>query len=266
MTSNDWGSRLAANARKSAKDEAKGMGSIARYVRDDVMPYIGMRMQEGAMVWRPDSDEAVASVLTDLLDASGVLSVKGMKKGSAEFTDTRNVQAFIRRAVNFYRAASLLTEKTGISPVWTENSEPQFPLAWFTPEDADVVNAKGVKTHAPFSGRNKLGFLILKDGEVQTHYCTISEASIVGLSKPKATRERPEDTSGAEDASPVAKAGNLISRMLDQAEENPANALKGDAADALEDIIQRVVRSDDWWTIALAERAKYEKEQAAQAA
>lgn len=255
---NDWGSRLSIGARKAAKEEAKGMGSIARYVRDEVMPYIGMRMQEGALAWRADSDEAVKAVIDDLLEAANVASVKGMEKNGKEFMDVRNVQGYIRRAVLLYRATTLLTAKHEHAVDWTGTSDPQFPLAWFKPEDAEIVQAKGVATHAPFSGRTKLAFMVVQEGEIKRITCTISETAIVGLTKTKLSREQDDQP---EDATPVVQAGNLLSKLLDQAEEMKQPAITGDAADAFADVIQRIVRNPHLWQLVQSEREAFVEEQ-----
>lgn len=227
MSVNDWGARIARNAREALAREAAGMGQIALYVRDDVMPYIGMRVQEGAMTWRPDSDEAVAAVALDMMQAAGVDSVKGLEKSSPEYASTRNAQGFIRRAVAFYRAVSLLTEKHEVAPEWhTGKAAPQFPLAWFVPDDRELIAAKGVATHARISGKAKVTILTLKDGTLAPVSVTISEASIVAASKPKAQRE----ASQTSDAAPETLQGALdaTASMLAKAD----HAISGDASDA----------------------------------
>lgn len=226
MISNDWGQRIARNAREAMAREAAGMGQIALYVRDDVMPYIGMRVQEGAMAWRPDSDEAVAAVTLDMLQAANVDSVKGLEKSSPEYAAIRNAQGFIRRAVAFYRAVSLLTDKHGAAPEWhSGKAMPQFPLAWFTPEDRELIHAKGVATHARISGKAKVTILTLKDGSLAPVSVTISEASIVSASKPKTQRQVSDDAPVPES---LQSALDATASMLAKAD----NAISGDASDA----------------------------------
>lgn len=235
MTTNDWGQRIARNAREAMAREAAGMGQIALYVRDDVMPYIGMRVQEGAMAWRPDSDEAVAAVTLDMLQAAGVDSVKGIEKSSPEYASIRNAQGFIRRAVSFYRACSLLTDKHGVAPEWhTGKAVPQFPLAWFTPEDRELIHAKGIATHARISGKAKVTILTLKDGTLAPVSVTISEASIVALSKPKTQRQPAADAPAPES---LQAAVDATASMLAKAD----HSISGDASDAFVSMLEAFI-------------------------
>jgi hypothetical protein len=227
MSSNDWGARIAREAREAISREANGMGAIALYVRDHVMPYIGMRVQEGAMVWRPDSDEAIADVIRDMFEAAGVNSVKGIDKASPEYIATRNAQGFIRRAVAFYRAASLLTAKHDAAPDWQAGrAAPMFPLVWLVPNGHEVLHAKGVPTHARITGKAKVTVLTLKDGSVVPVSVTVSEASILSASRPKVARD-PGERDAPSDVSTLSGAIDAASSMLAKAE----NVVTGDVAD-----------------------------------
>jgi hypothetical protein len=231
MSSNDWGARIAREAREAIAREATGMGAIALYVRDHVMPYIGMRVQEGAARWRPDSDEAVADVIRDILESAGVDSVKGIDKASPEYVATRNAQGFIRRAVAFYRAVSLLTAKHDVAPDWQAGrAAPLFPLAWFVPDGSEMLHAKGVATHARITGKAKVSVLTLKDGTVEPISVTVSEASILAASRPKAERAANTGEKASDAPAPSTLPATLeqTASMLAKAD----NMIAGEASDA----------------------------------
>ncbi len=264
---NDWSARLVEGAKTFAKSEKDGLGAIARFVRDEVMPYIGMRMQEGAVAWRPDSDEAVKDVIRDMYEAANVESLKGLKRGSTDWNRIKNTQNRFTRGVNFYRATCMLAQRHEIAPQWDAKPQPTFPLDWFVPEGADRIvsmNKKGeviTPTHGAISGTEQIGMTIQKEGaeETEHHPFTISEASILRAYKGKATREVAEDDAADEPVTSFEQAGYMLSKVLDDAHD-AAKPIVGDAADCFADIIARMVRNNDLWSLALAERAAFVKE------
>jgi hypothetical protein len=232
---NDWNARLRDGAIKAYEAETKGMGSIARYVRDDVMPFIGMRMQEGALVWAPDSEENVSLIVAELKASAGVASVKGMHKGGAEYTETRNAGSFINRAVRFYAACCVLAGRTETAPIWDNKGDPLFPKAWFIdPDKGDLVTAKGISTHSKLSGKTVVPVLVLKDGDASAVSVTVSEARINSLASAKQRPPKTESSGAASEPVTMIAAMNTAASMMARAD----NIVSGEAADAFLDMVK----------------------------
>jgi hypothetical protein len=241
---NDWSARLLDGVKTFAKSETDGMGAVARFVRDDIMPYIGMRMQEGALVWRPDSDEAMKDILRDLYQTASVESLKGLKRGSTDWNRIKNVQGKFARGLAFYRATAILAQRHEIAVIWDAKPQPLFPLDWFVPEGAErivSVNKKGdviTPTHAAISGTQQLGMTIQKEGaeETEAHPFTISEASILRAYKGKVEREASEDAEDVDpsDAKSFGGALEVAANYLNAADY----AISGEIADVFLDMVR----------------------------
>ena len=224
MSTNDWGARLAREAANYMREEKRGSGAIARYVAKTVAPYIGILVEEGAIVWRPDSEQAVKDVTLRLLKDAEVSSTQGLKPEAAQ--EVRNIQGFIRRAVKLYRACCILAEKHGTGPDWNK-PEPLFPVAWFVPQGRiRVVKSKSVH-FLPMSGKEtQVMRLETEDDEDEVHKFTVSEKAIIALAFPASPRDAITDG----DAPVTSLAGALDAAASMLAKAN--HAISGEASDA----------------------------------
>jgi len=231
--SNNWNERIRKGAKDAMREERKGYGSIAKYMAKEVAPYIGMRVAENAMAWRADSDECIKDVTRDLLEAAEVASIKGMSDDDA--AETRNMQGFIRRAVNLYRACTLLAEKHGVSMQIVDNNV-TFPVAWFVPDGRIRIVRSKSPVMLPMSGREKMIMKLETETDDDERYAfTISEASIIAASRPKTKRDASQtETSNGANAATLVEALPLVSSMMAAADYN----VSGEAFDTFESIIE----------------------------
>ncbi len=228
---NDWSAKIIANANKLATAEKTGANAILAFITNSVRPYIGMRIQEGAMAWRVDSDESVKAVTNDILDAAECLKLP--KKGTADYDVLNNRRARIIRAVTLYRACDVLGALHNEFVDW-DASTVEVPLAWFSNEkDGDVlIGAKGKRTR-PFSGGKGYTVTFENENGQAAKTVTVSEASVVALSKPKAARTPQQE------AAPVAATGNMLDNLKSVSSVFAAADFNvtGEASDTLYDFL-----------------------------
>lgn len=271
---NDWGRRIVDGAKAVIKAQDAGEAAIARFVRDDIMPYIGMRMQEGALVWRADSEDACNDVARDICEAGEVASVKGVPKGSDKYRSIMAMQMRIKRAVQFYRAITLLSERSGFGARWDKLL---FPVAWVYDDGAEdalpLFHNDSIARHDHYLPIRKdaQGVPLLSEsggmatGSVQMTVNALLRASGV-VKAPQREPEQPQGAAApAETAGTALQAAEGLGSFLAKANGEP---ITGPMADALEPIIQQIVANETLWALALAERDAWQKmrEDAAKAA
>jgi hypothetical protein len=147
----------------------------------------------------------------------------------------------------------------------------RVPAQWFVKDgeiNAIFLSGQGTKlfkgTHVPLLSKNAAHSIratfMGKDGEEVERIAVIrpNRSSIAALGMPKQERVQSQQES---EGTPVMQAGNLLSKLLDQAEEMKQPAITGDAADAFADVIQRIVRNPHLWQLVQTEREAFLKEQ-----
>jgi hypothetical protein len=152
-----------------------------------------------------------------------------------EAAETRNMQGFIRRAVTLYRACTLLAEKHGVG-MQIVDSNVAFPVAWFVPENRIRIVRSKSPVMLPMSGREKMIMKLETETDDDERYAfTISEASIIAVSRPKAKRDASHtETANGANAATLVEALPLVSSMLAAADYT----VSGEAFDAFESIIE----------------------------
>ncbi|CAB4150278.1 hypothetical protein UFOVP568_7 [uncultured Caudovirales phage] len=185
----------------------------------------------------------------------------------------------VKRAVEMLAGMCRMGDLFGETGAQWSGSQWMVPPAWFVDGEISafwlsgkpnvkLIGAK-IPSHVSFcyknAGHKARVDVINKDGDTVETAAKIApnRLSIAALGMPKEEREQSEEVAVG---TPVVQAGNLLSKLLDQAEETQSQAITGDAADAMADVIARIVRNPHLWSLALAERSTFEAENASNAA
>jgi hypothetical protein len=147
----------------------------------------------------------------------------------------------------------------------TETSEWRLPLAWFVKDSQEVmIPSKGKHKDGctTFTDRNNKAFIVVQGDEgVETLAVSVTPDIVISLAdiKPKVQKGADQKKADASNPDSLAAAADMLG--VAASADDYKVTFTGDAADSFATLLAHIVRNDTLWSLALAERQQYQKDQ-----
>lgn len=266
------------SSRKASDAAERDFGAFAYHVWHVIHDV--ERMGDGFVIgpeWmaadKPKGREAVVTRLMQVMFPvpENVASTKDKNAKANHRMEQQKNRNDCKSAVEMLAGMARMGDMFGDDGAQWDGSQWLVPAAWFIPEGAtlDRVFLSGQRgkmhkgEHVPFLSKNASHTCRIirtnKAGDDVEAFVAIrpNRGSVAALGMPKMQRQQDEQPA---DKTPIEAAGDLMAKLLDQAENDPSQQPTGVAADAFADVIQRIVRNPALWSLALAEREAFERE------